>query len=106
MKNFKIVQTRPEIKNGWVVKADSKRFGEDAIMFEGNYSECWDYIQRVAFINGRDRVSVKVFGERNDVELQGVTVVKYNDGFEHYPQYEFPYFNLPSDIEKLNTFFA
>ena len=36
MKNFKINQVNPEIKNGWTVQADTKRFGENQIMFEGS----------------------------------------------------------------------
>ena len=106
MKNFRIIQTRPEIKNGWVVKADSIRFGDDAIVFEGNYGECWEYVQTITDYYGRERVRAKVFGERNGVEMQGVTIVRYNDGFEHYPQYEFPNFILPTDIERLYTFLA
>ena len=104
MKNFAIVQINANFRNGWVVKADSKRFGRQQIMFEGSYEECWDYIERMAFFLNRDRVSVWVYGERNGIELQGVTIVRYNDGFEHYPQYEFPNFVLKSDIEKLDRF--
>lgn len=45
MKNFQIVVTD---NRTIVVLADSKRFGENAIMFEGKtFMECCDYIRRV-----------------------------------------------------------
>lgn len=47
-----------------------------------------------------------VSGKRNGIEAQRLTVRKYNDGFTHYPQFEFPNFILPTDIEKLNQFIA
>ena len=46
MTNVRILQERPEIENGWVVRADSKRFGKDAIMFEGSYDDCIKYDNR------------------------------------------------------------
>ena len=49
---------------------------------------------------------VIVSGKRNGIEAQRLTVRKYNDGFTHYPQFEFPNFILPTDIEKLNQFIA
>lgn len=105
MKNFKINQVNSEIKNGWTVRADTKRFGENQIMFEGSYEECWEYIERMAYTD-RDHVTVIVSGKRNGIEAQRLTVRKYNDGFTHYPQFEFPNFILPTDIEKLNQFIA
>ena len=44
MKNIRIVVT----ENGTiVVKADTKRFGKDAIMYEGHtFMECCDYIRK------------------------------------------------------------
>ena len=49
MKNIKINQVNANIQNGWVVNADTKRFGTDAIMFEGNFDECMEYIQEYMF---------------------------------------------------------
>ena len=43
MTNVRILQERPEIKNGWVLRADSKRFGKDVIMCEGSYDDCIKY---------------------------------------------------------------
>lgn len=106
MNNFQIIQTRPEIVNGWVVKADTKRFGKDQIMFEGNYEQCWAYVERTAFNFDRDRVTVYVTGSRNGIHVQRLAVRKYNDGFTHHPQFEFPHYILPTDIEKLNRFIA
>ena len=106
MMNFQIIQTRHEIKNGWVVKADSIRFGRGQIMFEGSYEECWRYVETVAFVNDRYSVSVYVTGKRNGIEVRRLSVRKYNDGFTHFPQFEFPYFVLKTDIEKLNKFMA
>lgn len=45
MKNIRIVVTD---NNTIVVKADTKRFGTDAIMYEGStFMQCCDYIRRV-----------------------------------------------------------
>ncbi len=104
MNNFQLIQTRPEIVNGWVVKADTKRFGKGQIMFEGSYEQCWKYIERVAFTFHRDRVSVIITGKRNGIEAHRLTVRKYNDGFTNYPQFEFPNYINPDGIEKLNRF--
>lgn len=42
-----------------VVKADSKRFGNDAIMFEGNtFNQCFNYIRRVCHV---DRFSLSSY---------------------------------------------
>ena len=46
MENIRLIRTRNDIKNGWVVKADTKRFGKDEIMFEGSYDECFKYLDR------------------------------------------------------------
>lgn len=105
MMNFRIEQINKGIRNGWVVKADTKRFGENQIMFDGSYEECWEYIERMAY-TGRDHVTVTVTGSRNGINVQRLTVRKYNDGFTHYPQFEFPNYILPDDIEKLNRFIA
>lgn len=49
MKNIRIVVTD---NNTIVVKADTKRFGEDAIMFEGHtFNEACDYIRRTCGVD-------------------------------------------------------
>lgn len=47
MKNVRIKRTRTDIVNGWVVIADTKRFGKNEILFEGSYKECWQYVSRM-----------------------------------------------------------
>lgn len=42
-----------------VVKADTKRFGKDAIMYEGiNFMECFDYVRRAT---GKNNFQIKHF---------------------------------------------
>lgn len=100
MKNIQIVQTRPEIINGWVVKADTKRFGEAEIMFEGSYEECWKYIKRIAEFAGWISVSVIVNGERDGVTLWRISVIY--DLEDIFPKFFFPNFILSTDIERLH----
>lgn len=40
MTNVRIVRERDDIVNGWVVRADTKRFGKDAVMCEGSHDDC------------------------------------------------------------------
>lgn len=100
MKNIQIVQTRPEINNGWVVKADTKRFGENETMFEGSYEECWKYIKGIADMTGRKSVSVIVNGERDGVHLWRISVIY--DLEDIFPKFCFPNFFLSTDIEQLH----
>lgn len=100
MKNIQIIQTRPEIFNGWVVKADTKRFGENAVMFEGSYEECWKYIKGIADMIGWKSVSVIVNGKRDKVNLWRVSVIY--DLEDIFPKFFFPNFIHVSDIEKLH----
>lgn len=45
LKNVRIIAYRDR-KNYIVVKADSKRFGKDVVMFEGNtFEQCCEYIR-------------------------------------------------------------
>lgn len=72
MNNIQIIQTRPEIINGWVVKADTERFGENEIMFEGSYDQCANYVAHITFVVKK--------GEPSTVYITG-----YKDGahFDH-----------------------
>lgn len=46
IKNVRVVAIRDKASY-IVVKADTKRFGNDAVMFEGNtFEQCFDYIRR------------------------------------------------------------
>ena len=101
MKNIKITQINESIKNGWVVKADTKRFGEDQIMFEGNYEECWRYIKQIADLAGWISVSVIVNGKRDNVSLWRISVI-YDLEDRIFPEFHFPNHIIPSDVEKLH----
>ena len=101
MKNIQIVQIRPEINNGWVVKADTERFGENQIMFEGGYEECWNYIKQIADLAGWISVSVIVNGKRDDVSLWRISVI-YDLEDRVFPEFHFPNHINPSDIERLH----
>ena len=46
MTNVTIIRERPEIENGWVLRADTKRFGKNEIMCEGSYDDCIRYWKR------------------------------------------------------------
>jgi len=100
MKNIKITQINDSIKNGWVVKADTKRFGEDQIMFEGGYEECWKYIKHIADLASWISVSVIVNGKRDDVSLWRISVIY--DLEDIFPKFYFPNHINPIDVEKLH----
>lgn len=56
MKNIRIVATD---NNTLTVKADTKRYGNDAIMFEGRtFMECCDYIRRAT---GQNHFKLETF---------------------------------------------
>lgn len=90
MKNITINQINPDIKNGWAVKADTKHFGENQIMFEGAYEECWKYIKQIADIAGWISASVIVNGKRNDTDLWRISVIY--DLTDLFPKFYFPNF--------------
>lgn len=53
MTNFRIEALRDDYM---VVKADSERFGEQEIVFEGNtFNQCFDYIKRKT---GKDKLNL------------------------------------------------
>ena len=82
MNNILLIQTRPEIVNGWVVKADTKRFGENEIMFEGSYDECYAYIARVEFkLLKKSKFTVYITGEKDGVRFDNDWVTNHRDGF-------------------------
>lgn len=59
MKDVKIIKER---ENYYVVKATTRRFGKNVIMFEGiSEKECKDYIRRESKIVVRDRYDVNKF---------------------------------------------
>lgn len=60
MKNIRIVVSHPDHENSSIlVKADSERFGIDAIMFEGiSFDECLDYVRRET---GRNHFQLQAF---------------------------------------------
>jgi len=60
MKNITIVVSNPDRANSSIlVKADSDRFGRDAIMFEGiSFEECFSYVRRVT---GRDHFQLQSY---------------------------------------------
>ena len=54
MNNFKIEAERPDYM---IVRADSKRFGKQEIVFEGNtFNQCFDYIKRET---GKERLNLQ-----------------------------------------------
>ena len=50
MTNVTIIREREDIENGWVLRADTERFGKNEIMCEGSYDDCLKYWKR-QFIN-------------------------------------------------------
>ena len=85
MTNVRILQERPEIKNGWVVRADSKRFGKDAIMFEGSYDECIRYDHR-RFANPKvEKIVTYIKGNFPEYGLHfDDTIILHRNGFEEH----------------------
>ena len=65
MKNIRLIRTN-DIKNGWVVKADTKRFGKDEIMFEGSYDECFKYLDRQFQNPNVEKYNVSITGACDD----------------------------------------
>ena len=63
MTNIRIERTRTDIQNGWVVIADTRRFGNDTIMFEGSYDECFGYLDQAFLDPSVESYMVVITGE-------------------------------------------
>jgi len=84
MKNIKIEQCTKDVngfENGWVVIADTERFGRDEIMFEGSYDECWSYLKREAAASGLGKLTVHITGEHYDNVYDNTAITLYANGF-------------------------
>lgn len=83
--NIKIHQERPDIKNGWVVRADSKRFGKNEIMCEGSYDDCIRYWERL-FKNPKvDKIVADIKGYFPEYGLYLDDVITlHRNGFEEH----------------------
>ena len=85
MTNVRILQTRRNIKNGWVVMADSKRFGKDAIMFEGSYDDCVRYDNRRFADPSVEKIETYIRGYFPEYGVYiDDTIVLHRNGFEEH----------------------
>lgn len=90
MNNVTIIRERPHIENGWVLRADTLRFGKSEIMCEGNYYDCLRYWKRQfknplvesikAYING--------FNAEYGVYLNEIVTLHRNGYEEHITFYD------------------
>lgn len=81
MENIRLVQTRRDILNGWVVIADTKRFGKDAILFEGSYEQCGKWLDKQIFPHS-ESYRLTITGECGDgVYFDNDWVVYHRNGF-------------------------
>lgn len=59
MKNIRI---EVKAENYITVTADTKRFGKDEVMFEGNtFRQCFDYIKRALGMNPEARLRISTY---------------------------------------------
>lgn len=82
MDNINIAMIRP---NYWVVKADTKRFGTQAIMFEGTYDECVRYLDRTMFKERKQeqyRVNITGGFPEYEVKFDNDWFIFHSNGFE------------------------
>ena len=79
MKNINIIQVNGEY---WVVRADTKRFGKQEIMFEGTYDECFAYAMQNTFANpAAEQCTVYLTGERYGTTYNRHWVTVHRNGF-------------------------
>ena len=85
MTNVRILRERPDIVNGWVVRADSERFGKDAIMCEGSYDDCIRYDHRRFLDPKVEKIETYI---RGFLPEYGIfiddTIILHRNGFEEH----------------------
>lgn len=85
MENIKILQERKDIENGWVVRADTERFGKNEIMFEGSYDECNRYVNRLFSDPRVESVTTYINGYFPEYGFYlDDTITLYRNGFEEH----------------------
>ncbi len=76
MTNVKVLH-EIAVENGWVVRADTIRFGKQQIMCEGTYDDCIKYVMS-AFRNplvGSIIVTINGYAERYGVNFNNKTLI-------------------------------
>lgn len=83
MTNVRIFRVRDDIKNGWVVIADTKRFGKDAVMFEGSYDDCIRYDHRRFADKSVEKITTHIKG-RHELGYIDDVITLHRNGFEEH----------------------
>lgn len=63
MTNIRMERTRTDIENGWVVIADTIRFGKDNVMYEGDFHGCFVYLDQMFRLPEIESYKVVMTGE-------------------------------------------
>ena len=85
MTDVTIIRERPEITNGWVLRATTTRFGKNEVMCEGSYDDCIRYWKRQFKNPSVDKITDYINGyhERYGVYTDD-TMTLHRNGFEEH----------------------
>ena len=85
MKNVKILRERTDIRNGWVLRADTERFGKNEIMCEGTYDDCIAYWKRQFRNPAVSKITAYINGFLSDYGFSiDDTITLHRNGFEEH----------------------
>ena len=83
LKNVRILHERNG-ENGWIVRADTLRFGRQEIMCEGTYDDCMRWVKRVFKNPLVESITFAIdgFDERYGVWFENKVICLHRNGFE------------------------
>ena len=79
MKNINLIQVESN-RDHWIVKADTRRFGVQAVMFEGDYDTAIGFIGQNVF-QAADRFTVNITGEHEGHVFNNDWVTIHSNGY-------------------------
>lgn len=80
MKNIKLIQAEPD-RDHWIVKADTKRFGTQAIMFEGRFDTAIGFIGQNVFQTGAESYTAHITGEHEGRRFDNDWLTVHRNGY-------------------------
>ena len=80
MKNINLIQTEPN-RDHWIVKADTKRFGAQAVMFESDFDTAIGYIGQNVFQTSAEHFTVHITGEHEGRRFNNDWLTVHRNGY-------------------------
>ena len=80
MKNINLIQVEPN-RDHWIVKADTKRFGAQAVMFEGDFDTAIGYIGQNVFQTSAEHFTVHITGEHEGRRFNNDWLTVHRNGY-------------------------